>query len=308
MIHDSIFINNNVSKIIYASGEVAANDNWFGNNATNYNETPNVGIGLDNWLFLNATANPDEPLVNQSSSIAFKLCSYNATSGTIRDYDASEMNVELELNSTLGELNQYSALIGEEVTYSSKQPGNAEVMGKFETASYAIGLNVDSRNPTVIDVVNSTVDLKVNDEVGAGASLTPADAGNLTYNSSNPSVATVDKNGKVTALKNGTTTITCKSANGKTAKCTVTVRKVVVTDIQLDKRSVLVDAGVSFNIIATITPGNATNKTVKWTTSDSGVAKVSSSGKVTAVASGVCQITATTADGGYTAVCMITVK
>lgn len=130
----------------------------------------------------------------------------------------------------------------------------------------------------------------------------------LTWTSSNPSVATVDKNGKVTALKNGTTTITCKSANGKTAKCTVTVRKVAVTDIQLDKRSVLVDVGVSFNIIATITPGNATNKTVKWTTSDSSVAKVSSSGKVTAVATGVCQITATTADGGYTAVCMITVK
>ena len=130
----------------------------------------------------------------------------------------------------------------------------------------------------------------------------------LTWASSDKSVATVDKNGKVTALKNGTAIITCKSANGKTAKCTVTVRKISVSDIQLDKRSVLVDVGASFNIVATITPGNATNKTVKWTSSDSSVAKVSSSGKVTAVASGVCQITATTADGGYTAVCMITVK
>ena len=142
------------------------------------------------------------------------------------------------------------------------------------------------------------------------ATIKPSNATNktLTWISSDPSVAKVDKNGKVTALKNGTATITCKSANGKTAKCTVTVRKISVSDIQLDKRSVLVDVGASFNIIATITPGNATNKTVKWTTSDSSVAKVSSSGKVTAVAVGVCQITATTADGGHTAVCMITVK
>ena len=142
------------------------------------------------------------------------------------------------------------------------------------------------------------------------ATIKPSNAADktLTWTSSDTSVAKVDKNGKVTALKNGTATITCKSANGKTAKCTVTVRKIAVSDIQLDMRSVLVDVGVSFNLVATITPGNATNKTIKWTTSDSSVAKVSSSGKVTAVAAGVCQITATTADGGHVAVCMITVK
>lgn len=142
------------------------------------------------------------------------------------------------------------------------------------------------------------------------ATVKPANATNktLTWTSSNPSVAKVDKNGKVTALKNGTATITCKSANGKKATCTVTVRKISVTDIELDKRSVLVDAGATFNIVAIITPGNATNQKVSWSSSDSSIAKVSSSGKVTAVAPGVCQITATTADGGFTAVCMIQVK
>ena len=142
------------------------------------------------------------------------------------------------------------------------------------------------------------------------ATVKPANATNktLTWTSSNPKVATVDKNGKVTALKNGTTTITCKSANGKKATCTVTVKKISVTDIQLDKRSVLVDKGATFTIVATIVPGNATNQKVTWSSSDKSVAKVSSSGKVTAVSVGVCQITATTADGGHTAVCMITVK
>ena len=142
------------------------------------------------------------------------------------------------------------------------------------------------------------------------ATVSPANATNktLTWTSSNPSVATVDKNGKVTAIKNGTATITCKSANGKKATCTVTVKKISVTDIQLDMRSVRVDKGVTFTIKATITPGNATNQTVKWSSSDPSIAKVSSTGKVTPVSTGVCQIVATTADGGHTAVCMVEVK
>lgn len=142
------------------------------------------------------------------------------------------------------------------------------------------------------------------------ATVKPANATNktLTWTSSNPGVAKVDKNGKVTALKNGTATITCKSANGKKVTCTVTVRKINVVDIQLDKRSVLVDQGATFTIKANIIPGNATNQKVTWSSSDESIAKVSSSGKVTAVATGVCQITATTAEGGFTAVCMIQVK
>lgn len=142
------------------------------------------------------------------------------------------------------------------------------------------------------------------------ATVKPSNATNktLTWTSSNPKVATVDKNGKVTAIKNGTATITCKSANGKKATCTITVKNIKVSDIQLDKRSVLVDQGATFTIVATIVPGNATNQKINWSSSDKSVAKVSSSGKVTAVAPGVCQITATTADGGHIAVCMITVK
>ena len=70
----------------------------------------------------------------------------------------------------------------------------------------------------------------------------------------------------------------------------------------------LVDQGATFTIKANIIPGNATNQKVTWSSSDESIAKVSSSGKVTAVATGVCQITATTAEGGFTAVCMIQVK
>lgn len=142
------------------------------------------------------------------------------------------------------------------------------------------------------------------------ATVSPSNATNkkLTWSSSNTKVATVDANGKVTTLKNGTAVITCKSANGKTATCTINVRDISVTGVKLDMTSVLADVGATFTVKATVTPSNATNQKIVWSSSDTGVAKISSKGKVTAVAPGVCQITATTVDGEYTAVCMITVR
>ena len=142
------------------------------------------------------------------------------------------------------------------------------------------------------------------------ATVSPSNATNkkLTWTSSNTKVVTVDSTGKITTLKNGTATITCKSANGKTATCKITVRDIPVTGITLDKTSVIADVGATFDVKATILPNNATNQKIVWSTSDKSIAKISSSGKVTAVAPGVCQITATTVDGEHTAVCMITVR
>ena len=142
------------------------------------------------------------------------------------------------------------------------------------------------------------------------ATVTPSNATNktITWTSSNPKVATVDKNGKVTTIKNGTAVITCKSANGKTATCKITVRDIKVTGVELDMTSVLADVGSTFTVKATVIPNNATNQKVVWSSSDKSIAKISSSGKVTAVAPGVCQIIATTVDGEHTAVCMITVR
>ncbi|MBO5936301.1 MAG: Ig domain-containing protein, partial [Clostridia bacterium] len=142
------------------------------------------------------------------------------------------------------------------------------------------------------------------------ATIKPANATNqtLTWTSSNTKIVKVSSTGKVTAVKNGTATITCKAPNGKTATCKVTVKDIAATDFKLDKTSVLADKGAVFTIKAIFTPSNATNQNIKWTTSDKSVATVSSSGKVTAVAPGVCQITATAEDGGFVAVCMITVR
>lgn len=85
-----------------------------------------------------------------------------------------------------------------------------------------------------------------------------------------------------------------------------TASNVPVTGVSLDKSSDSIEVGETTTLTETVSPSNATNKNVSWSTSNSAVATVSS-GVVTAVSAGTARITVTTADGGYTAYCDITV-
>ena len=146
------------------------------------------------------------------------------------------------------------------------------------------------------------------------ATVTPANATNksVTWNSSNTAVATVDANGKVTAVADGTATITATTVDGTnlSATCEVTVAiPVPATGISLNNTMLnLTAVGQTATLTATVTPANATNKSVTWTSSNTAVATVDANGKVTAVADGTATITATTADGtNLSATCEVTV-
>ena len=141
------------------------------------------------------------------------------------------------------------------------------------------------------------------------ATIAPSNATNKTlkWSSSDTNIVKVSSSGKVTAIKNGTATITCKSADGKKVTCKITVKDIAVTSIKLDKTNVLANKGVVFVIKATVSPSNATNKTVKWSTSDKSVATVDSKGKVTVVGYGECEIIAKSHDGKVKATCKIKV-
>ena len=82
---------------------------------------------------------------------------------------------------------------------------------------------------------------------------------------------------------------------------------VSVTGVSLDKTSLTLVEGSSETLTATISPDNADNKKFSWKSSATGVATVDDSGKVTAVKAGSATITVTTADGGKTASCSVTV-
>lgn len=144
------------------------------------------------------------------------------------------------------------------------------------------------------------------------ATIQPADATNkaVTWTSNNTGVATVN-NGVVTGVSVGSATITAKTADGGfTATCTVTVEEAPIvhpTGVSISKTSINLQVGGSETLTTTVTPADANNKNVTWSTSDATVAAVDKNGKVTGIKAGNATITATTEDGGKTATCAVTV-
>ena len=179
--------------------------------------------------------------------------------------------------------------------------------------------------PSVVKVTKITLN-KTTASVGKGktmqltATVTPTNATNkaVTWKSSNTKIATVSSTGKVTAKSAGTVTITCtaKDGSGKKATCKVTVTEpkppvkptVKVTKVTLNKKAATLSPKETLTLRATVTPTNATNKAVTWKSSNTKIATVSSTGRVTAKSAGTVTITCTAKDGsGKTATCKITV-
>lgn len=144
------------------------------------------------------------------------------------------------------------------------------------------------------------------------ATVQPSNATNkgVTFTSSNEAVATVDSKGEITAKTEGSADITVTTVDGgKTAKLKLTVKKAVVnvTGVTLDKSTLSLQEGATGNLVATVAPSTATDKTVTFASSDEEIATVDNKGKVTAVKPGDADITVTTKDGSKTAKCALTV-
>ena len=161
-----------------------------------------------------------------------------------------------------------------------------------------------------VSLDKSSATLIEGEELTLKATVNPENASNknVTWTSSDSSVASV-ADGKVTALKAGKATITVKTDDGgKTASCEVTVTPKVypVESVSLDKSSATLIEGEELTLKATVNPENASNKNVTWTSSDSSVASVAD-GKVTALKAGKATITVKTDDDGKTANCEVKV-
>lgn len=164
--------------------------------------------------------------------------------------------------------------------------------------------------PTSISI-DSTASVSVGSTKALSVSYTPSNTNvkEVTWRSSNTAVATVD-GGIVTGVKSGTATIYAKAATktGYTAEvsCIVTVSNVAVTGVSLDKSSGTLKVDETVTLIPTISPADATNKSVTWSSSNPSVASVTN-GLVTAISAGTSTITVRTADGGFTATYSLTV-
>ena len=167
---------------------------------------------------------------------------------------------------------------------------------------------------TGIKVSPDTLTLTKKDETAQlTAEVTPSYADNkrVTWQSSDEKVATVDENGKVTAVGNGTATITATSVSGSyTATVSVTVKipvEIQKLTIEAEKET-LTKIGESTELKVKIEPENADLQKLLWKSDNEKVATTDENGKVTAVGNGTAEITVTTEDGKITASIMITVK
>jgi len=188
---------------------------------------------------------------------------------------------------------------GDSIKYGS-QAGSTTVQAS--DSATAMLKSISSNPATSVSLNPKTMSLK---EGGTGtitATVATADGSNttdtLTWSSSDPSVATVDANGKVTAVKEGTATITA-TAGSASATCAVTVSKnaIAATGTTVSPNPANVTEGSTTQLTATVAPADATDKTVTWKSSDPTVATVDSNGLVTGVKPGQATVTATDSAG-----------
>jgi uncharacterized protein YjdB len=150
---------------------------------------------------------------------------------------------------------------------------------------------------------------------------------NVFWSSSNPKVAVVSNNTPpvlntvfsdpnfglwqitetVTPLTNGTTVITVTSADGQKSDTTTVVVTTPVSGLSMSALPVVMNPTRTYALQAVVLPSTATNNAVIWSSTNTSVANVNSNGVVTAITSGSCGITATTVDGGFSAISNITV-
>ena len=153
-----------------------------------------------------------------------------------------------------------------------------------------------------ITISRSSATLLNGKTVQLWAKAAPSDATNtaVTWKSSNTSVATVTATGIVTAKRRGTATITCtaKDGGGAKASCKITVN-LGVAKIALSRTSVSLNKGRTFTLKATVSPAAAANKAVTWKISNTKVATVSRTGKITAGAKGSCKVYVYAINGVY---------
>lgn len=139
--------------------------------------------------------------------------------------------------------------------------------------------------------------------------ILPADASvqDFSWKVSGENVVQVDSKGRYRAMKPGKATVTVISKEGSfTDSCEVTVRPVPATGVHI--QSIMdIDVGEIKSPVWRMIPANATNKSATWTSEDPSVAAVDKQGWVTGVRTGTTNIQIRTREGGFTAVCQVTV-
>lgn len=175
---------------------------------------------------------------------------------------------------------------------------------KVKVSSEYIPVTGISLNKSSLNILIGTTETLIK-------SISPSNATNkdVTWHSSNTDIATISQSGQITAKKLGTTTITVSTSSGYRTTCRVTVIDTVpLKGININKTNITIKEKSTDSLSITYNPSNATNKNVTWRSSNTNVATVNSSGKVTGITPGTATITAVSNDSGHVATCKVTVE
>ena len=187
------------------------------------------------------------------------------------------------------------------------KPGSAVITAKVGNYQATCAVTVDAPLKEIVPE-KAIIDMVKKQTANIAYSVVPADttdSKDVTFTSSDETVATVNSDGKVTAKKAGKATVTITGANGIKATVTVNVSEIPVNEVVLSAQDEIIEAGAKKAITATLKPENNTddNQGVTWTTSDEKIAKVivdnenSHKATIEGVAAGSAVITATAANG-----------
>ena len=215
----------------------------------------------------------------------------NATDKSVKWVTSNDKIVKVDANGNIQAVSNGTAIVT--ASSANGQTASCNVTVKDSTpieGDYKVTLN------------QSTLSLNKNDTATLVPTITPNNyVSGMTWSSNNTKVATVD-NGVVKAVGSGSAVVTVTLSNGAKASCTVNVSgggSTVINPIivKLNPEWTELAPNKSVQIVATVLPPNTTNKSIKWSSSNTKVATVDGNGKVTAKSAGTAYITATASNG-----------
>ncbi|MGL4484169.1 MAG: Ig-like domain-containing protein, partial [Anaerovoracaceae bacterium] len=262
-------------------------------------------VGVDKIIIVNVTDKKKVKGISiQEQNLVININENSQLTSAFTPADAFNKNV------TWSSDNQAIAMVSE--------AGVVRGVGEGATTIKATSVDSGQVATTTITVKNGVESVslnKTNFNINLGssefliASVMPETAGDthVTWSSSDNNIATVTNQGDVRGLAVGSAIITVTTRDGgKTASAIVNVRK-PVERISLDKSIETIAIGTNMDIVATVTPVDAINKEVTWSSSDENIALVSATGRVQAISKGLVVITARNTASGVEARAIITV-
>jgi uncharacterized protein YjdB len=240
------------------------------------------------------------------SALSLSAGATSSLKATVAPVSAANKNV------TWSSSNTGVATVSSTGVVTAVKAGTATITAKTVSGGKTASCKVTVSDVPVSGVTldRSALTLPAQSDFKLTANVLPQNAGNknVSWSSSNTSVATVDSDGTVRGKKAGTAVITVRTVSGnKTASCTVTVTQ-PVTSLRLDRSSMNLVVGTSGKLTADVKPDDASDKTVTWSTSNKNIARVDQNGNITTVSPGLVTITAASRDGSVTATCDVRVQ